>query len=159
MSTKEFQNKSKKGGFTLIEVLVVIAIIAILAAIVLVAINPAQRFKEARVSQRKANVEAILSALQQKMVDNKGLLTGCPALPTTAATAADITATVGANNVDLAPCLAQYLANLPVDPAIGSWTSSTVYDTKYTIWQDSTTNQITITAPANADGAAIAVVR
>ena len=109
---KVAKGKSKNGGgFTLIEVLVVIAIIAILAAIVLVAINPAKRFQDARNSQRKANVEAVLSALQQNMVDNKGILTGCPTLPSTAATAADMTSTVAAGNVDVASCVAAYLAS------------------------------------------------
>ncbi len=77
---KNFKNR----GFTLIEILVVIAIIAILAAIVLVAINPAKRFQDARQSQRQANVEAILSAIQQNMVDNKGIFT-CT-IPTTTTT-------------------------------------------------------------------------
>ena len=37
---------AKRGGFTLIEILVVVAIIAILAAIVIIAINPAKRFRD-----------------------------------------------------------------------------------------------------------------
>ena len=142
---------ARNKGFTLIEVLVVIAIIAILAAIVLVAINPAKRFQDARNSQRKANVESVLSALQQNIVDNKGILTGCPVLPTTAATAADIKS--GGGTGDIASCVASYLAVLPTDPQTGSRTNATTYDTKYTIWQDSTTKQITIDAPdATADG-------
>lgn len=136
------KNKVQKG-FTLIEILVVIAIIAILAAIVLVAINPAKRFRDARNSQRKANVESILSALQQNMVDNKGILTGCDTIPTTEATADFISKAA----VDLAPCLSKYLARLPVDPSTGSWESPAVYDTKYKIWQDTTSLQITISAP------------
>src|SRR3989344_2137908 len=71
----------KNKGFTLIEILVVISIIAILAAIVLVAINPGKRFLDARQSQRHANVESILSAVQQAIVDNKGLWPVAPALP------------------------------------------------------------------------------
>jgi type IV pilus assembly protein PilA len=133
--------------------LVVIAIIAILAAIVLVAINPAKRFQDARASQRKANVESIMSAIQQAIVDNKGIYPAtCPTLPTTAATAADITSTTGSGNVDMSTCLASYLAILPVDPQTGSWAGATSYDTKYTIWVNGS-NQITISAPqSTSDG-------
>ena len=150
------KNISRNKGFTLIEILVVIAIIAILAAIVLVAVNPAKRFRDARDSQRRANVESILSAMQQNMVDNKGIFTCSPAvtIPSTAATAGDMTSTAGGNNVDIAHCLSSYLAILPVEPGApgqtaGSWTpgSPPTYDTKYTIWMDTTTQQVTISAP------------
>src|SRR3984957_10976324 len=73
----------KNSGFTLIEILVVIGIIAILAAIVIVAINPARQFAQARNSQRQSNVEAILNAIGQNMTDNKGLFTCGVALPAT----------------------------------------------------------------------------
>ncbi len=140
-----FNNKSKVGnkGFTLIEILVVIAIIAILAAIVLVAINPAKRFEDARNSQRKANVEAILSAIQQNMVDNIGITT----CTTITATPQNIASSGG---VDLTGCLAPYLAVLPVDPKTGTWNAGPplVYDTKYSVSQNATTKQITVTAPA-----------
>lgn len=64
--------KMKQGGFTLIEILIVIGIIAILAAIVLVAVNPAKNFREAANTQRSANVNAIMNAVGQYIVDKKG---------------------------------------------------------------------------------------
>ncbi len=139
-------NKSiKNKGFTLIEILVVIAIIAILAAIVLVAINPAKRFQDARNSQRQANVEAILSAIQQNIVDNKGLTT-CT-IPTTTA------GVIKSGATDLTGCLTSYLAILPIDPQTGAWISATDYDTKYQIIMNSVTKQVTVTAPqSTSDG-------
>lgn len=49
---------NRNSGFTLIELLVVIAIIAILVAIVVVAINPAQRLKEALDRAAASNVRS-----------------------------------------------------------------------------------------------------
>ncbi len=59
-------------GFTLVELLIVIAIIAILAAVVFVALNPLKRFQDARDAQRWANVNGVLSALKVYQVDNGG---------------------------------------------------------------------------------------
>lgn len=155
---KFFKGFSKKNsGFTLIEILVVIAIIAILAAIVLVAINPAKRFQDARNSQRQANVESILSAIQQNMVDHKGIFT-CTGAPAgykkfddkvrTIKFVADATA-AGTTATDLAICIQDYLAVLPVDPKTGSWTDNDTYDTGYTVTLFGTTGQVTVSAPSS----------
>lgn len=65
---RNFCNK----GFTLVELLVVIAIIAILFAVVLVAINPAQRFKDSRNSRRLADVKSIVEAATTYTADRRG---------------------------------------------------------------------------------------
>ena len=138
-----------KKGFTLIEVLIVIGIIAILAAIVIIAINPAHQFAQSRNTQRRSDVLAILNAVQQRMVDNKGDFAEgvvCDALPTSAKT---ISSTVDAANVDLCDCLVDtYLAEMPYDPNATSaaYTSCSAYHTGYTIVQDATSERITVTA-------------
>ena len=61
-----------KNGFTLIEVLLVIAILAILAAVVIIAINPAKQFSMARDAQRQSDVYSIMNALHQYALDHEG---------------------------------------------------------------------------------------
>jgi prepilin-type N-terminal cleavage/methylation domain-containing protein len=66
--------KSRKSneGFTLIELLIVIAIIAVIASVTFVALNPLQRFREARDSTRWSDVNQILSAIKIDQIDNGG---------------------------------------------------------------------------------------
>src|SRR3954468_12160444 len=98
------QNMKKTRGFTLIEILVVIGIIAILAAIVIIAINPARQFAQARNTQRESNVETILNAIGQNVADNKGVFTCAGVVNAPDATVRNI-GTGGGAETDLA-CLA-----------------------------------------------------
>ncbi len=60
------QNK----GFTLLEILLVIAAIGILAAIVLVAINPNRQIAQARNTVRQADINTIQKAVEQYLIEN-----------------------------------------------------------------------------------------
>lgn len=62
----------KQSGFTLIELIIVIAIIALLAAATFVAVNPAKRIGDANNAQRWADVTAIADAWMKYIVDNNG---------------------------------------------------------------------------------------
>ena len=61
-----------KKAFTLIELLIVIAIIAMLAAVIFVALDPLQRFQDSRDAARYTDVESIAHAIELDQVDNGG---------------------------------------------------------------------------------------
>ncbi len=136
-------NKNKKG-FTLIEVLLVMGIIAILATVVLVAINPARQFAQARDTQRVSHINTLLNAVGERIADHKGLFDeGCAAgaLPTS-------TVAIKSGGYNIHDCLVPtYVSTLPIDPKAGRFSSVTDYDSGYTIIQDSVTGRVTISAP------------
>jgi prepilin-type N-terminal cleavage/methylation domain-containing protein len=59
-----------KKGFTLLEILLVIAAIGILAAIVIVAINPNRQLAQVRNTTRYSDVSTLSDALEQYLIDN-----------------------------------------------------------------------------------------
>ncbi len=150
---------TKKSGFTLIELLVVIAIIATLATVVFVALNPVQRFSDARNSRRWNDVNTMLTAVHEYVVDNGGAL---PAGVTTqekqlgTCVTGGNTACTGAQTacLDLSTTLAKYLKSIPSDPSNSSGSATT----KYSIVADAN-NIVTIKACGAENSQTIQVSR
>ena len=123
LNVKNIKENSK--GFTLLEVLLVVAIIAILAGIVIIAINPGKNLGDTRNSQRSADVNSILNGVYQYVLDNNGNLpgvgsrTGAVAITTTPTEVCTQLATACTGLVDLGTLTTagKYLVALPKDPS------------------------------------------
>lgn len=123
-------------GFTLIEILLVIGIIAVLATVVIVALDPATRFRDARDARRQSDIESISTAIQQYLIDNKGVFPpGLDATEKQIAISMDTCSidtggcvVAGATDcIDLSVSLARYLKEVPYDPTPGLGTDHSHY--------------------------------
>ena len=148
-------------GFTLIELIIVVAIIAIIAGSVFVAIDPARRLHAARNSTRWGDVTATLEAIKKYQVDNNGALPATATAIDTAATTYQIIGesvtcsglTCGSLSMAASACgvtgldtdLAPYLRNIPEDPSTGSSDN-----TRYYINRDA--NDIVVIGACDSEG-------
>ncbi|MDH5442407.1 MAG: type II secretion system GspH family protein [Candidatus Nomurabacteria bacterium] len=152
--------QKKHLGFTLIEVLLVVALIAILAGIVIVAINPGKQISDTNNTQRSADVATILNGVYQYAIDNKG------SLPSSiSATETEICRSGGACTglIDLGVLVVNetYLVEIPIDPLCDTTAGAncSVDDgAGYTIVKTSN-NRVKISAPDAENGITISVTR
>lgn len=147
-----FNTRHNQKGFTLLEILLVVAAIAILAGIVIFAINPGKQLAETRNDQRRSDVNTILNAVYQYSVDNKGNL---PSSITTtqkeiAKTGADATGLV---DLSVLTDSEKYIVSMPYDPQ-GASTNGAGYEIK-----KSANGRVTVAAPDAEEGATISVTR
>jgi prepilin-type N-terminal cleavage/methylation domain-containing protein len=110
--------KRQKKGFTLLEILLVIAAIGILAAIVLVAINPTRQINQARQAAVNSDKNTIEKALQQALIDTGSYPSSvietqrdiCKTGTEQVGGATDCT-----NKADLRELVPTYIASIPTD--------------------------------------------
>ncbi len=159
------EENNNKEGFTLIEILVVVALIAILATITFIAINPARNFRDTRNAQRSSDVLQILNAVTQYTSEQGNDLdslavasttvwgTGLTALPLCSATPAPIGTTADVS-VDISAVLVpDYIVGIPSDPSV----TTAPGNTGYTICEEAS-GRVTVAAP-NAESTTISVSR
>ncbi len=155
--------KVHEGGFTLLEILLVVAAIAILAGIVIFAINPGKQLAELRNGKRRADVNLIINALYQYSIDNAGTnfadeISDSDDPACTAHANIEISLCTTENcGLNLAFLLSdqKYLVSMPVDPAGGV---ESVNNAGYYVWVNSN-NRVTVCAPRAELGVDISVTR
>lgn len=151
--------KKYNKGFTLIEILLVVAAIAILAGIVILAINPIKQLGETRNAERRADVNTILNAVYQYAIDNNGNLPTLANEPCTNTATKEIckltavgTCSTG-TNLSVVTTSEKYLTAMPVDPTTSSTDGTGYYITK------TANGRVTVCAPSAEQGATISVTR
>lgn len=157
--------KNYAKGFTLLEILLVVAAIGILAGIVILAINPTKQLGDTRNAQRKTDVSTILNAVYQYSLDNNGNLpsslvtVGASCGATTGAeicktgTLAATCTTDGFTNLSVLTDTEKYLVSIPIDPS-GSATNGTKYNVVKTA-----NNRVTVCAPQAEQSVTISATR
>jgi len=74
-NTNRHDNKPRSiGGFTLLEMIVVMGVLGLIASVIIAAIKPAKYFASARNIQRRADIERIQGALNQYSIERDGSL-------------------------------------------------------------------------------------
>ncbi len=105
-------------GFTLVELLIVVAIIGILAGAVLIVINPTELIRRSNDSKRLSELDTLNKALILATTDGEIVLTACASNCTSAtgtqsiAGSGYVTFTINTGMTGLG----KYLSTLPVDP-------------------------------------------
>jgi len=152
----KFNKHTNQKGFTLLEVLLVVAIISILAGIVIIAINPGKQLGDSRNTQRQADVSTILNAVYQYSVDNNGVLPPSITVTSTEVCLTGAASCTGLVDLSALTTAEKYLTALPKDPQCPTNCAAT--GVGYRMLK-SANGRITVSAPGAEQGKTISVTR
>ncbi len=149
-----------KKGFTLIEILLVVAILSILLVVVFASLNPAQRLMDTRNARRWNDVNQVLTAIHECIIDED--LTTCGLGTTVALSQIGSCSSGGATlctgaaaaclDLNADTDLDTYIASFPLDPSDGS-AATTAYAVQVT------DGIVTVSACSAEDSETISVSR
>ena len=165
----------RSGGFTLLEILLVVGIIAVLAGIVIIAINPTRQLATVRNTERKSDLKQINSAIQQFYIDHSFYPASTTDYVTSLVEICDTGSRPGPQTdgadpvtctdlVDLSELVPVYVTAIPVDPSgpvvafldqIITKVYAAVGGTGY--WLGLENNKVVLTAPQAELDAMIAI--
>ncbi len=147
-------------GFTLLEILLVVAAIAILAGIVIFAVNPNKQLGDTRNAQRRADVNTLLNAVYQYSIDN-GKLPTTISIGSSCDVPSQEICRDGSNCSGLTDlytflvgATAKYLPGIPFDQS-----TPTANGTGYQIYKNNVSGRVTVCAPLAEQGITISATR
>jgi len=143
----------KQKGFTLLEILLVVAAIAILAGIVILAINPGKQLADTRNAQRRSDVNTLSNAIYQYSFDNNGNIPATITATQTEICKTGATSCTGLIDLSVLTASEKYLPAIPFDPS-GASTNGAGYEVVKTA-----NGRVTIVAPDAEQNTTISVTR
>jgi prepilin-type N-terminal cleavage/methylation domain-containing protein len=148
-----------KKGFTIIEIVISIALIVVITGIYIVVANPAGQLASSRNNERLLHLQTIGNSIRANIADQSNEVFSCGAgtIPTSTTLMGNAT-----GSYNIAPCLIPiYMFSMPYDPSASSahYVSVSNYATGYAISINASGTVITLSAPSAELGKTISVTR